>query len=206
NFDTFLNLLTTQLKNQDPTSPLDSNQFTQQLTQMTGVEQQLLTNDLLKQLVGNTASGVSAAVALIGKDVRAVSDDASLSGGQAKWTYKLDRAASNLKVEVLDANGRVVHVETPTDAKAGEHAFTWDGKDAFGDKAKDGGVYTLRVTASDAAGTAVASTTYVQGLVTGVEQANGQTLVTVNGGQVDWSKITTINLAATTPPATPPAA
>src|SRR6185436_12803276 len=76
NFDTFLSLLTTQLKNQDPLSPLDSNQFTQQLVQMTGVEQQLLTNDLLKKLVGNTGTGVSTAVSLIGKDVRATSDEA----------------------------------------------------------------------------------------------------------------------------------
>ena len=67
NFNTFLSLLTTQLKNQDPLSPLDSNQFTQQLVQMTGVEQQLNTNDLLKQLVSNTATGVSTAVSMIGR-------------------------------------------------------------------------------------------------------------------------------------------
>src|SRR3954465_2977245 len=79
NFDTFLTLLTTQLRNQDPLSPMDSNQFTQQMVQMTGVEQQLMTNDLLKQLVGNTASGISASVALIGKDVSAISSDAALS-------------------------------------------------------------------------------------------------------------------------------
>src|SRR5437762_11530915 len=81
NFDTFLSLLTTQLKNQDPLSPLDSNQFTQQIVQMTGVEQQLLTNDLLKKLVGNTGSGVSTAVSLIGKEVRADSADAGLTAG-----------------------------------------------------------------------------------------------------------------------------
>src|SRR3954467_4612108 len=92
-YDTFLKLLTTQLKNQDPTSPLDSNQFTQQLVQMTGVEQQLASNDLLKQLVSNTGTGVSTAVSLIGKDVRAVSNDANLSGGKAQWVYKLDKDA-----------------------------------------------------------------------------------------------------------------
>lgn len=208
NFNTFLSLLTTQLKNQDPMAPLDSNQFTQQLTQMTGVEQQLLTNDLLKQLVGNTASGVSAAVSLIGKEVRATSDTAALNGGQAKWTYKLDKPAADLKVEVLDSNGRVVHAEAPTDGAAGDHAFTWNGKDQYGNKLADGGVYTLRITAADSAGGAVAATSYVQGLVTGVEQANGQTLVTVNGGQVDWTKITTINqpTATSTTPGTTPAA
>src|SRR3954447_9543200 len=103
NFDTFLSLLTTQLKNQDPLSPLDSNQFTQQIVQMTGVEQQLLTNDLLKKLVGNTGSGVSTAVALIGKEVRAESADAGLKGGQATWTYNLGRAADDVKLEVLNS-------------------------------------------------------------------------------------------------------
>src|ERR1700733_1829637 len=86
NFDTFLTLLTTQLKNQDPTAPLDSNQFTQQLVQMTGVEQQLNGNDLLKQLVANTSNGISTAVTLIGKNVKAVSDTANISNGQAQWT------------------------------------------------------------------------------------------------------------------------
>lgn len=70
NFSTFLTLLTTQLKNQDPTSPLDTNQFTQQLTQMTGVEQQLQSNKLLQQLV-NTQAGIGASANLIGKVVTA---------------------------------------------------------------------------------------------------------------------------------------
>src|SRR6187549_3297985 len=82
NFDTFLSLLTTQLKNQDPLAPMDSTQFTQQLVQMTGVEQQLLTNDLLEKLVSNTGSGISTAVSLIGKEVRAESADAGLKGGK----------------------------------------------------------------------------------------------------------------------------
>ena len=81
NFSTFLNLLTTQLKNQDPTSPMDTNQFTQQLVHMTGVEQQLLTNDLLEKLVGNTGSAVATAVSLIGKEVRADSELGARSGG-----------------------------------------------------------------------------------------------------------------------------
>ncbi|HVN00948.1 MAG TPA: flagellar hook capping FlgD N-terminal domain-containing protein [Caulobacteraceae bacterium] len=70
NFQGFLTLLTTQLKNQDPTSPLDTNQFTQQITQMTGVEQQLLSNTLLQQLV-NQQGGVAAAANLIGETVTA---------------------------------------------------------------------------------------------------------------------------------------
>ena len=195
NFNTFLGLLTTQLKNQDPLSPLDSNQFTQQLVQMTGVEQQLNGNELLKQLVANTSGGISTAVSLIGKDVKAVSDTANLSGGKAQWVYNLPPGAADLKVEVVDANGKLLHAEAPTDMKAGDHAFSWNGKDLMGNQLPDGGPYTLRVTALDASGAALSTINYVQGVVTGVEQSNGATMITINGGQVDWSKVTTIKQA-----------
>jgi flagellar basal-body rod modification protein FlgD len=69
NEQTFLKLLTTQLKNQDPLSPMDSNQITQQIVQMTGVEQQLMTNDLLSMLVGMNDGGLTNSVNLIGKQV-----------------------------------------------------------------------------------------------------------------------------------------
>lgn len=194
NFDTFLSLLTTQLKNQDPLSPMDSTQFTQQLVQMTGVEQQLLTNDLLEKLVSNTGSGISTAVSLIGKEVRADSNLSALSGGKAEWVYKLDRAASDVKVEVLDSKGRVVQTLAPTDNKSGEHTFKWDGKTASGSTAADG-VYSLRVTAKDSEGSAVPASIVAQGVVTGVQQVDGQTLVTINGAQVPWEKITLIRQA-----------
>ena len=202
NFNTFLALLTTQLKNQDPTSPLDSNQFTQQLVQMTGVEQQLNANTLLKQVVSNTSNGISTAVSLIGKNVKAVSDTANLSGGQAQWTYNLPAQAADVKVEVLDAAGNVLHAEAPTNFAAGDHAFTWNGKDLSGKQLPNGGTYTLRVTANDATGAALATTNYVQGVVTGVTQANGATSITVNGGPVDWSKVVSVDQGATTSTAT----
>ena len=205
NFDTFLSLLTTQLKNQDPLSPLDSNQFTQQIVQMTGVEQQLLTNDLLKKLVSNTGSGVATAVSLIGKEVRAVGDASTLSNGKAEWTYNLDRAASDVKLEVLDSQGRVMNSIAPTDNKAGDHKFTWDGKSASGTPLADG-TYTLRVTAKDGNGTAVTSTVYADGLVTGVEQTDGVTYVTINGAKVPWDKIVTIRQPEETTASTDPSA
>jgi flagellar basal-body rod modification protein FlgD len=208
NFNTFLSLLTTQLKNQDPTSPLDSNQFTQQLVQMTGVEQQLNANTLLKQLVSNTSNGIPTAVSLIGKSVKAVSDTANLTAGQAQWTYNLPAKAADVKVQVLDSNGNVLHAEAPTNIAAGDHAFSWNGKDLSGKQLPNGGTYTLKVTATDASGTALATTTYVQGVVTGVTQANGATSITVNGGPVDWSKVVSVDqpaatTTATNPPTTP---
>lgn len=192
NFDTFLTLLTTQLKNQDPLSPMDSTQFTQQLVQMTGVEQQLLTNDLLTKLVSNTGSGVSTAVSLIGKDVRAETDVATLKGGKAEWTYKLDRDASDVKMEILDEKGRVVRTMTPTEAnKAGEHKLTWDGKATGGGDVADG-TYTLKITAKDSQGSTVTTSTYMDGKVTGVEQQDGSTFLTINGALVSWDKLVSI--------------
>ena len=170
---------------------MDSNQFTQQIVQMTGVEQQLLTNDLLKKLVGNTGSGVSTAVALIGKEVRAEADASGLKGGKASWTYNLDRAADDVKIEVLNDRGAVVRSIAPTDNKAGDHAFVWDGKSQAGTQLADG-TYTLRVTAKDSEGSTVTSKVFADGLVTGVEQKDGSTLLTINGAQVPWDKIVNI--------------
>jgi flagellar basal-body rod modification protein FlgD len=206
NFETFLSLLTAQLRHQDPLSPMDSTQFTQQLVQMTGVEQQLETNDLLKQLVSNGANGISTAVSLIGKEVRAVGNEAKLRDGAAEWTYKLGATAADVKVEILDSNGKVVHVEAPTDRAAGDHTLTWNGKGLNGAQLPDGGTYTLRVTAVDGSGATVPSTNYIRGLVTGVEQTDGSTFISINGSRVDWQKVTSINVAPTvTPPATPAA-
>jgi len=70
NFQSFLSLLTTQLQNQDPLNPTDTNQFTQQITSMTGVEQQLVSNQLLQQLVA-AQGGVTSAANLIGDTITA---------------------------------------------------------------------------------------------------------------------------------------
>jgi flagellar basal-body rod modification protein FlgD len=197
NFNTFLTLLTTQLQNQDPTAPLDSNQFTQQLVQMTGVEQQLNTNSLLQQVVSNTSGGVSTAVSLIGKDIKATSDTANLTNGQAQWTYNLPSAAADLKVQVLDANGNIVDAVAPTDLTAGDKTFTWNGKDLTGAQLPNGGTYTLKVTALDATGAQIATTNFVQGIVTGVTQSNGTASITVNGGAVNWANIVSVTQAPT---------
>jgi flagellar basal-body rod modification protein FlgD len=194
NFETFLTLLTTQLKNQDPLSPLDSNQFTEQLTQMTGVEQQLLTNELLEKLVAGNNSGVADAVSLIGKQVRAVSDDAGLKDGKATWIYNLDRPPETVILEVLDANGRSVFVGRP-EAKVGDNTFTWDGKNGAGVTQPDG-VYTLRVSAIDADKEKIEPITYIEGVVHSVEQADGATLISIGGAKMPWTNVSSIAQAA----------
>src|ERR1700722_1542576 len=88
NFDTFLTLLTTQLKNQDPTSPMDSSTFTQQLVEYSQVEQQINTNTNLQTLITQGQSNGSAmATSYLGKNVTVTGGAGALSQGTANWTY-----------------------------------------------------------------------------------------------------------------------
>ena len=194
NYQTFLSLLTTQLKNQDPTSPLDTNQFTQQLTQMTGVEQQLLSNQLLQQLVNqNQGGGLTGAVGLIGKTVSATGNTAVLSGGAATFDYTLPSNAAAVNVSIADSTGKVTWTGAATGLGAGPQTYTWNGQNQAGQKQADGGVYTITLTATDAAGAPITPTTSAQGVATAVQQVNGQTMVTVGKVQVPLTSITGVN-------------
>lgn len=189
---TFLKLLTTQLKNQDPLSPLDSNQFTQQITQMTGVEQQLLTNDLLTKLVGLSDGGLSSSVNLIGKQVRAASDSAALTGGQAAWSYDLAGAAKDVTITVTNSAGQTVYTETGSDLAKGSHDFTWNGKTTDGRQLPDGDSYTVKIAAKSADGGAVTATPYVSGVATGVETLDGATVVSIGKTKVPVAQIVSV--------------
>src|ERR1051325_1849387 len=109
NFSTFLTLLTTQLKNQDPTSPMDSNQFTQQLVMYSQVEQQISTNDNLKTLISQGTSNAAAmTTGYLGKKVSITNGQASFTHGSATWTYNLKATAASNQLSVTDANGKTV--------------------------------------------------------------------------------------------------
>lgn len=190
NYQTFLSLLTTQLANQDPLSPMDSSQFTQQLTQMTGVEQQLLSNQLLQQLVNQSSGDLESAVGLIGKTVTVNGDVSTLSGGSASWAYSLASAPANVTVSVLDSNNNIVWTGPVPVNGSGVQTFTWNGKNPSGVQQQDGGSYTLSVNATDSTGQKIAVSTTLQGTATAVQTVNGQTMVTIGGAQVPMSSVT----------------
>lgn len=168
NFDTFLQLLTTQLQNQDPTSPMDSNQFTQQLVEYSQVEQQINTNSNLQTLINlSQSNGTSGAVSYLGKTVTLTNGMAPLSGGQASWTYNLSNAAATTTLTVTDANNKVVYSGAGQTA-AGAHQFSWNGQDNAGNPLPDG-TYTLAVTSAAADGSAVTSAVASTGQVTQVD-------------------------------------
>jgi len=190
NFETFLSLLTAQLKNQDPLSPVDSNQFTAQLTQMAGVEQQLLTNDLLTALLeANQSGGLGDAAQYIGRDATAAWSTVRLEDGQAAWSYELATNAQSATLQVLDSQGRVVWSGPAPSTAAGVHDFEWDGKTTDGQQLPDGGVYSLKISAQGPGSSGVQSQVLVRGQVRAVEIYDGQPFLTVGNSILPLSSV-----------------
>jgi flagellar basal-body rod modification protein FlgD len=194
NFNTFINILTTQLKNQDPTAASDTNQFTQELVQFAGVEQQLNTNSDLSQLINlqKSSGGLGSSLGYIGKYVEApTTTQIPLQSGQAELAYTLPSGVSNVTVNVLDSTGNTVATLTgPT--TAGLDRVAWDGKDTSGNQLADG-VYTFQFSATGPGSTPITvSDIRTVGLVTSVQSNSDGTSslslgtgMTINTSTVD---------------------
>src|SRR3978361_202680 len=108
NYSDFLSLLTTQLQNQDPTSPMDSSQFTTELVQFSGVEQQINTNSNLSQLVSLTQAGnISQASSMLGSTVTATSTQLPLQNGSAKLSFTAP-SAGPVNIVVSNSSGETL--------------------------------------------------------------------------------------------------
>jgi flagellar basal-body rod modification protein FlgD len=187
NFDTFLQLLTTQLQNQDPLSPMDSNQFTQQLVEFSQVEQQIDSNTNLQTLIsqGTSQSGAYA-TSYLGKTVTVSGGQGALTGGQAQWNYNLAAAATSTTLTVTNASGQAVYTGSGQTA-AGSNTFSWNGEDNNGNQLADG-TYTLAVSASNG-GTAVTSTVTSAGTVSEVDMTSGSPQLVIGSMEVPLSSI-----------------
>ncbi len=197
NFDTFLTLLTTQLQNQDPLSPLDSTEFVGQLVQFSGVEQQIAQNKNLERLVGQSeVNSSTAAVSFIGKEAVLTSKTAPLQGGSAKWAYALGRQAEQSTITISDQEGKVVFTGG-ANQNTGRHEFVWDGRDTAGNILPDG-AYNIQITAIDADGEPVSVATSITGIVTGVDFASGEPALLMGDIRASFSDILSVRQASTT--------
>jgi flagellar basal-body rod modification protein FlgD len=180
-YDSFLLLLTTQLKNQDPLAPLDATQFVSQLSQFASVEQMITSNQKLDQIISSLgANSIMADIGLIGRTVEVAGSTAELTDGNLSLRYTLAKDAEQAGVVIRDAEGNIVR-SLPVSTTAGEHGLTWDGTDDDGDQLDDG-VYSFTFGAADAEGKPVATQGYVTATVTRVETtASGSSLVLSNG-------------------------
>ncbi|WP_127753916.1 flagellar hook assembly protein FlgD [Devosia sp. 1566] len=188
NFDTFLNILTTQLKNQNPLEPLDTNQFTQQLVQFTGVEQQLKTNDFLEaMMMASQSAGKTDAVNYIGKEVTVAGTSSELKGGKALWGYVASGAVQNAKVNIKNAAGSIVYSENGS-LPAGNGQFAWDGKGSNG-LAQPAGLYSIEITGTDLSGNTVGITTAAVGIVNAVDFSGTEPLLTIGTSKYPLSQV-----------------
>jgi flagellar basal-body rod modification protein FlgD len=195
NFDAFLLLLTTQLKNQSPLDPLDTNQFTQQLVQFASVEQQLRSNETLSALLTTAkAANASTAASFIGKQVTADGATTRLSNGSAHWVLNAARNASQAAITIRDKNGGVVATRTTT-LSAGAQAFTWDGKTSTGAAAPEGD-YTISVAALDASGQGVSVETEVSGRVDSVDMTGDVPQLVIGSIRIPMANVKTIGSAS----------
>jgi flagellar basal-body rod modification protein FlgD len=180
NFQTFLTLLTTQLQNQNPLDPLDTNQFTQQLVQFASVEQQLKTNDELSSLVSlQQTTQATQALGFVGKTAVVNGTTASLSNSQATWDLNVP-ANGNLTVTIANANGQNVYTGSYAVSAGNNQPFVWNGKGTDGTQWQDG-QYTLTATATDSSGNSQAVTTSIQGVVSSVDLTQTPPLLTIDG-------------------------
>ncbi len=201
----FLNILLTQLENQNPLDPMDTKEFTGQLAQFSALEQQINTNTKLDTLLSSVQnSTASSAFTYIGKEAEVATPMTAYQSGKADWTYTLPSDAKKVVFKVLDANGNVISQATQNNLDSGTYGFAVDAAD-FTPAPAEGSVLTLKIEAVDANEKAVAAEITTTVLIDGVE--TGEKGVDLRAGNLlfgmgDISKIRTPKPVATTPTTT----
>ncbi|HSP26822.1 MAG TPA: flagellar hook capping FlgD N-terminal domain-containing protein [Saliniramus sp.] len=188
NFDAFLLLLTTQLRNQSPLDPLDTNQFTQQLVQFASVEQQIKTNESLNSLLSSSrASNIATAATFVGMHVKADGATTQLNNGAAAWTLNLGRSAAQATIDIVDAAGNTVATQTRPLA-AGSQTFSWDGRTSTGQIAPDG-PYSVVINARDVSGQPVPVSSEIGGIVDGLDLQGSEPVLMIGAVRIPLEQI-----------------
>ena len=190
NFQSFLMLLTTQLQNQNPLDPLDTNQFTQQLVEFAGVQEQINTNDSLATLVSlQQTTQATQALTFVGKTAVVTGSTAALTNSSAAWDLTVPSNA-NVTINITNSAGQTVYTTT-TPMTAGNQSFTWNGQGNDGTQWPDG-QYTLTASATDASGNSVGITSAIQGVISSVNLTQSPPLLTINGQSYTVNQIQSI--------------
>ena len=192
--DQFLTLLLTQLKNQDPLSPMDNTEFTAQMAQFSSLEQLFSVNDNLVGLQTLSSSlNNTQALNIIGKEIEANGNSVHVGSGIASnISFDLLNDSTNTTVNILDKDGNVVKTIEQGHMSAGKQTIKWDATDYRGNPVP-AGLYAYEITATDGTGDGIETTTYTRGLVTGISMVNGITQLHVGGNRVMMGDVTQIS-------------
>lgn len=190
----FLQLLVAQLRNQDPLSPMESQEFAADLAQFSSLEQLVGVNERLEESIGTDvvlaqAINNTLAATLLGQDVTTYGNDVSLeSGKDATMSFALAQKSADVQILIRNESGAIVRTISQESMEAGKQSVEWDGKNDSG-KLLPGGNYTFEVSAYDAEGESVPSQTYSTGRISGVRYENGQAVLIVNGKPIAFSNV-----------------
>ncbi len=181
--DTFLKLLVTQLRHQDPLNPLKNTEFVAQLAQFSALEGINNMGEELKKVTDSLLSlNNYGAANLIGKEVKAEGNRLTLKDGKAWIGYTLEGDASDVVVVIRDRNGKVVRTLEERNRSKGENFLVWDGRDEKGMPLPDG-EYSFTVSATNG-DEKVAASTLIKGRVEAVSFEDGVPYLLVGGSRV----------------------
>ncbi len=186
----FLTLLITQLENQDPLNPKDPSEFVAQLAQFSSLEQQITTNKNLEVIQGYQNSLESSmAIKYFGKEVVATGNAIEHEGGTTSPIhFSLPKDAMAINISMFDQAGNFVDNIEMGEVGAGHQSIEWDGKNANMDDAPSG-IYLFEVQAIDYEENAIATETFIEGLVTGAKYNNGKIFLTIGEKIVPLSSV-----------------
>ncbi|GAB6969152.1 flagellar hook capping FlgD N-terminal domain-containing protein [Komagataeibacter kakiaceti JCM 25156] len=191
NYTTFLTLLTTQLKNQDPSSPMSTDTFTSELAQFAGVEQQVETNQNLATLISlNEDSQMTSDTSLVGQTATADSTTLPLQNGSASLSFS-GTSGETVAIAVANSSGTIVKDAVVT-ANSGTNTWTWDGTDNSGNTLSNG-AYSVAVETIDSSGTTSAVPFTVNGTITGVTKGTSDMEVEMGTADIPMSEVTNIS-------------
>ena len=187
-FDDFLQLLVTQLKNQDPVSPMDPTEFTNQLVSFSQVEQQIHTNQNLEELIAlQSDTWLGQPLDYLGQSVEVVGGTFTYDDEPVEMSYGVSSGAAGVVVQIVNSAGTTVYQEAGS-TTAGRHTLTWDGTTSDGDYAPPG-LYRVVASAVTSDGEMAELATATQGVVTGVESLDGETRLLIGGVAIDPADI-----------------
>ena len=192
--DDFLKLLLVELKNQDPSKPMDSSAMLAQFSTLTQVQQSQQANSYLQSLLqAELALSNNQAVGYIGKKISYSGNQIPVTGGTAGTSkFTLAGAASKVSITIYDASGTAIKTSDLGNMTAGTYSFTWDGKNNSGAKVADG-TYTVSFSAKDSTGKNISVSTEGTANVTGVVYKDGVAYLVTDTGEILLSSVTGVN-------------
>jgi len=193
NYETFLKLLTTQLKNQDPTKPMDPSQFTQQLVQYSGIEQQIKTNSQLEGLGAMmTSNNALSALNFLYTTVTIDGSKGYLNQvGSVSYKFNAEEAGSATMV-IRNENGQIVSSKSDVEIKSGSNEWQWNGLDGAGRRLPKGS-YSVQIIAKNDQQQSIDINTDAKGEVTHVDVSGSEPMLTVGDQTIKMNQIKAVS-------------